>query len=308
MKLIVQPRDGFSLVISAIRRAKESIAIAIFRCDQPELGKALEAAVKRGVKVRALIAHTNRGGEKRLRKMELALLEAGATVARTGDDYIRYHGKFMVIDGTTLFVLGFNFTRLDVTGSRSFGVITRSRADVQQALKLFDADSARVPYEPESDRFVVSPQNARETLAEFIRKARRQLLIYDPKVSDPALSRLLRERLKAGVDVRIIGKVADRAEDLPHEKFPGKRLHVRSIVRDARDVFIGSQSLRKLELDKRREVGIIVRNPALVRQVARIFEADWALTDTGQRDSRRSERAAGDAADERGEAALAVSG
>jgi hypothetical protein len=31
---------------------------------------------------------------------------------------------------------------------------------------------------------------------------------------------------------------------------------VRVIIRDGRDAFIGSQSLRKLELDQRREVGV----------------------------------------------------
>ena len=39
------------------------------------------------------------------------------------------------------------------------------------------------------------------------------------------------------------------------------RLHTRSIVRDGRYAFIGSQSLRQLELDARREVGIIFRDP-----------------------------------------------
>ena len=42
-----------------------------------ELEKALAAAVARGVAVRALIAHTNRGGEKNLRKLEMRLLGRG---------------------------------------------------------------------------------------------------------------------------------------------------------------------------------------------------------------------------------------
>ena len=42
-----------------------------------EIERELEAAVRRGVKVRALIAHTNRGGENRLRKLEQRLLAAG---------------------------------------------------------------------------------------------------------------------------------------------------------------------------------------------------------------------------------------
>ena len=53
------------------------------------------------------------------------------------------------------------------------------------------------------------------------------------------------------------------------------RLHVRAIIRDAREAFIGSQSLRRLELDGRREVGIIVKNGAVVRRIQAVFEADW---------------------------------
>ena len=47
-------------------------------------------------------------------------------VARTADDLTRYHSKMMVIDDT-LYVLGFNYTRLDIEKSRSFGVITADK-------------------------------------------------------------------------------------------------------------------------------------------------------------------------------------
>ena len=70
--------------------------------------------------------------------------------------------------------------------------------------------------------------------------------------------RLLQERVKAGVDVRILGSSVTR---LPGSRSAtGIRLHVRAIVRDGRDLFVGSQSLRGLELDKRREVGVVVRD------------------------------------------------
>src|SRR4029450_2065071 len=83
--------------------------IVIFRFDRSEVETALAEAVERGVAVRALIAHTNKGGEKTLRKLEVRLLEAGATVARTGDDLARYHGKMMIIDGVALHVYGLNY-------------------------------------------------------------------------------------------------------------------------------------------------------------------------------------------------------
>ena len=63
--------------------------------------------------MRALIAHTNRGGEARLRKLEQRLLAAGVTVSRTADDLLRYHAKFMVAD-SVLHLFGFNFTKLDI--------------------------------------------------------------------------------------------------------------------------------------------------------------------------------------------------
>jgi len=140
MKLIVQPRDGWSEFLSAIRQAKKEIDLVIFRFDRPEIAKALDAAIKRGVVVRTLVAHTNKGGEKNLRKLEQRLLETGAIVARTGDEFVRYHGKLMVVDRSTLWLMCFNLTALDVGRSRSFAVVSRQRTDVQQALKLFEAD------------------------------------------------------------------------------------------------------------------------------------------------------------------------
>jgi hypothetical protein len=41
------------------------------------------------------------------------------------------------------------------------------------------------------------------------------------------------------------------------QKLAGQRLHTRTIVRDRRQAFVGSQSLRTAELDARRELGLI---------------------------------------------------
>ena len=119
-------------LLKAVRRARKTIDIVIFRFDRVELEKALEAAVARGVVVRALIAHTNRGGEKSLRRLELRLLNAGVTVARTADDLPRYHGKLLLVDDA-LYVFGFNYTKLDIEKSRSFGIMTRDKRLVKEA-------------------------------------------------------------------------------------------------------------------------------------------------------------------------------
>ena len=293
MKLLVQPGDGLNPILKAIQQAKETVEIVIFRCDQPEIEKALAAAVSRGVHVHALITYTNRGGEKSLRSLELRLLGAGVTVARTDGDLARYHDKMMIIDRRELYVLAFNFTRIDVAHSRSFGIVTQDKKLVQEAARLFDADSKRQPYTPGAPAFVVSPANARQELSAFIGGAKKQLLIYDPEVSDPAMIRLLQEKAKEGVEVRILGRLLSRRAKLDARKMAQLRLHTRTIVRDRRLAFIGSQSLRKLELDSRREVGLIFREPKIVARLAAIFEEDWALTEMNEAESAKEEVDAG---------------
>lgn len=275
MKLITQPDDGLAPLLKAVRKAKKTVDIVIFRFDRPELEKALEMAVARGVVVRALIAHTNRGGEKSLRKLELELLAAGVTVARTADDLPRYHGKIMIVDNETLYVLGFNYTKLDIEKSRSFGIITTDKRLVKEASTLFEADRTRQPYMPGDDRLVVSPESAREVLTTFIKRARKQLLIYDEKVSDNLVLRVLNQRVKAGVEIRVIGKVDKALEGVVVRKMPGLRLHVRAMIRDGSSAFIGSQSLRRLELDGRREVGILINDSRVIKQMLEVFEEDW---------------------------------
>jgi cardiolipin synthase len=277
VKLISQPDDGIVPLVRAVRKAKRKIDILIFRFDRSELEKALEAAVARGVTVRALIAHTNRGGEKILRKLELRLLDAGVSVARTADDLPRYHGKMMIVDDT-LQVFGFNYTKLDIEKSRSFGVVTRDKRLVKEAAALFEADCTRQAYVPGYDRLVVSPESSRAILSSFIKKAKKQLLIYDAKVSDRLMLRLFAERANAGVEIRMFGKLGKGASGIEARRLPDLRLHVRAIIRDGDSAFLGSQSLRKLELDGRREVGVIVRDSRVARKMRAVFEADWAHT------------------------------
>ena len=81
MKLLIQPGDGVVPIIKGINSAKKSVEIAIFRFDRSEIETALKNAVARGVFVHALIAYTNRGGEKNLRTLETDLLAAGITAA-----------------------------------------------------------------------------------------------------------------------------------------------------------------------------------------------------------------------------------
>jgi phosphatidylserine/phosphatidylglycerophosphate/cardiolipin synthase-like enzyme len=288
LKLIIQPDDGFDPVLQAVRKARTRVDILVFRLDRDDLIKALGEAVGRQVPVHALIAHTARGDEKRLRKLEQRLLEAGAIVARTADDLPRYHGKMLIADDT-LHLFAFNYTKADIR-SRSFGIVTDDPKLVAEAGRLFQADFAKQTYSPGHKQFVVSPENSREVLTRFIDGAKQELLIYDHKISDRRMIKLLVARRKAGVDVRIIGRVAKPGGDLPCDRLK-MRQHVRAIIRDGAEAFVGSQSLRTLELSGRREVGLLVDDAPVVKQMRETFESDWATTETARKKKRKDEEA-----------------
>jgi cardiolipin synthase len=282
VKVIVQPDDGPSSLLSALKNAKQSVELAIFRFDRSDIETALKAAVSKGIKVTALIADVNRGGERNLRELEMGFLQAGITVARSARDLIRYHDKLIIIDRRILFLLSFNFTHLDIDHSRGFGIVTKNAALVQEAVKLFEADCARRPYSASSDTFVVSPANSRKMIS------------------------VLRAQANAGVEIRVIGKIKSGAA-LPMRKLKKMRLHTRTIIRDGRQAFVGSQSLRAAELDSRREVGLIVREPKAVKRLLATFESDWGTSDVeGEKAPLTKNHQTADQQEEKAEKAVAV--
>ena len=281
MKLIIEPNDGIAPIISAIKNAKKSVEVAIFRFDYKAIEAALNAAVLKGVKVTALIANTNRGGIKYLRDLEMRFLAAGMVVSRTDDELVRYHDKFIIIDRTTLFMLSFNFTKLDIDRSRGFGIVTKNSKLVQEAVKLFEADCTRSAYTPKVDAFVVSPGNARKTLGKFLKRAKKQLLIFDPKISDKEMIGILRNRAKDGVEIRVIGRMS-ASFDAKVKKPVAMRLHTRTIIRDQHQAFVGSQSLRPAELDARRELGLIIHEPKIIKKLIETFESDWEANEASK--------------------------
>jgi cardiolipin synthase len=204
----------------------------------------------------------------------MRFLAKGITVARTADDLARYHGKMMLVDRKELFVLAHNFTHLDIERSRSFGIVTKNPKLVREAAILFDCDCKRQPYKPRSSRLIVSPVNARQRLAAFLKRTKRELLIYDIKISDRPMIRILEERARAGVEVRIIGQMAPNKQ-LTARRLQRLRLHARVIIRDGKEAFMGSQSLRRVELDERREVGMILGAAKIVNAMRAVFEDDW---------------------------------
>lgn len=276
MRLLVQPDDGMRPVVPAIRGAKSSIDLSLSRLDRGLVARALRQAAGRGVRVRMLTAPRSRGGGKRPGRGERALVEAGANTRRRGGRQ-RSRQQIMIVDGLRLFVRGFESSGKVAEEARSFGLVTRRRDLVRDAMELFEADWGQQPYEPVAKALLVSPGGSRERLAAFLGRAQTELLVYAPSLTDPAMIDILQERAAAGVRVRILSGSGTQGSGLTCRVLPGRRLRGRAIVRDGVEAFVGSQGLRKVELDARREAGVIVDDARVLARLAAVFEADWLL-------------------------------
>ena len=119
MKLIIQPADGVAPLLAAIKSAKKSVEIAIFRFDHKDIETALKGGRGEGRQGDRPDRVCQPRRREDLRKLELRFLDAGIIVARSADDLIRYHGKYILIDRRVLYILSFNFTHLDIDHSRA---------------------------------------------------------------------------------------------------------------------------------------------------------------------------------------------
>jgi phosphatidylserine/phosphatidylglycerophosphate/cardiolipin synthase-like enzyme len=111
------------------------------------------------------------------------------------------------------------------------------------------------------DRIVLGPERARRQLTSLVEEARSSIRLIDAKLSDPGLMALLNARRTSGVLVEVYG--AKRYADLV--------LHGKIMLIDGRRAVVGSLALAALSLDFRREVALVVDEPAAVAAIDQLF-------------------------------------
>lgn len=281
VSLIVQPGDSFFPIVDAIDSAVHSVKMTIFRMDDPIVLDALKNAVARKIKVQIIVSSDSKGWVKKNKRLAEELAKLGASVKAlkaTGGTIKRYHYKMMTVDKRLSFILTFNPTRKNLHYARDFGVLLRDEKITTELNRLFDADWRGEEFVPDESPLIISPFNSRERLMELLRSARRSIRILDAKLRDEEVVTLLKEKAAEGCDVKIIGKDTKHNRVVPTlrvRKLARFKLHAKCIIVDGERFFVGSQNLRPVSLDQRREVGIIIEDGVIARRIERVFDEDW---------------------------------
>jgi cardiolipin synthase A/B len=258
--LVLNPADRKAALLGVIGAAKRRLILSLFRCDDFSVLDALAGALERGCEVEAILTKRAKGGKKRLKKLWGALEEMGAVVTRYADPVVKYHAKYLVADESTAIITTLNPTRKCFSRTWDALLITHDRSVVKGLLTLFKADAAGVPLpsrRPLGRRLIVGPERSRAEIRGLIAGAKHSIRILDHKLSDPDLVALLRERREEGITVSVLGK-HPMGSVVPHGKM--------MIIDETRAV-LGSTALSTLSLDFRREVSVVIHDPALVKQL-----------------------------------------
>jgi cardiolipin synthase A/B len=253
-RIIIAPGERRPAVVHVINSARTRLSLSLFRCDDEAVLDALAAAVRRGVRVRALVTSRAKGSKQQLKQLYRTLKTAGADVRRYQDSVVRYHAKYIVADDGPAFIASLNFTRKCFQATCDFVVVSNDSELVHGLTRLFDADwdGTRYHVSDAPHRLIVGPEQARRRFATLIEEATHSIRIIDPKISDPAMMMLLRARAAAGLKVDIRGAEA-LGPLVPHGKL---------IMIDDATAVIGSISLSTLALEFRRELAVVIRDRA----------------------------------------------
>jgi phosphatidylserine/phosphatidylglycerophosphate/cardiolipin synthase-like enzyme len=143
-------------------------------------------------------------------------------------------------------------------------VLTHDPAIVSGLRALMSADRNALPVpDPLSDRLIVGPERARRQFTSLIDQARSSILLIDPKLSDPGLVTLLNARRDQGIHVEVFGD----------KRFGELKSHGKMMLIDDQRAVVGSIALTALSLDFRREVAVVVDEPAAVAEIRALFQS-----------------------------------
>ncbi|MFH1829267.1 MAG: phospholipase D-like domain-containing protein [Pseudomonadota bacterium] len=290
--LIVMPDDGANPLERIISESGKSIDIVMHRLDDERILKAISAAAKRGIKVRAMLEKYPQGIGGENVKAQKALEAAGAFTKWGNPEFGSTFQRTLIVDSRAAYVSTFDFTQEALKGARGFVIKLVDPREVKEVAEAFEADWKRKRETPVSAKLAWAPTFARRRISDLIRGARHSLFIYSERVGDTEVERELERAIKRGIAVKIIVGDSEGANGpgVTSLKQLGARVHVmkkpklmaNAILVDAgyKDevVLVGSLDLSTFSLDRDRGLAVLISDQSRIIRLKKIFESDFSKT------------------------------
>lgn len=292
-QVIVQPDDGVQPVLDFIASAQTSLLIKQFTFVEPSLVAAVIDRHRSGVAVRVMLNPARSGGDRANDETFQQFSDAGLAVQWTNPTFYVTHEKSIVVDDRAALVATFNLCEKYFTLTRDYGVITTDPDQIAQIVEVFDADWSQNDWQPTVYHGLLwSNSNSRYHMAKFIDTAEHRLRIQHPKYVDAVILDHIAAAVGRGVNVHVLcgGRhgisdwdILDTFASLRTlRRFGAKvrkqknlRVHAKLVIADDREALVGSMNIDRSAFDLRRELGLMVDDPAAVARLGAVFDADW---------------------------------
>lgn len=292
-RLIVEPDDGLGPVREFIETAQTSLLIKQFTFTEPSLIDAVIGRRSAGVDVRVMLNPQRSGGDRANDETYDQLKDAGVEVQWSNPKFYVTHEKSIVVDKTAAMVATYNLMVKYFTLTRDYGIITHDPQHVAQIVDVFDADWEHRDFTPPRyEGLLWSNSNSRYHMARFIDTAQRSLYIQHPKYVDAVILDHIAAAADRGVKVKVLcgGKhgISDwdildtfaslrtlRRFGVKVRKQKNLRVHAKLLLVDDERVLVGSMNIDRSAFDLRRELGVIIDDPAVVGRLGEVFSTDW---------------------------------
>ena len=282
--LHIQPRDGSAFLVTAIGAATASVDLASYILTDNSVEQALGNAVGRGVTVRVMLDPDQTVNNS----ARTYLMGRGVQVRSGPAGFTNFHQKTVMVDAARAYIMTLNPSASAFTSNREYAVLVTRAAEVTELKTLFDADWAGQTNPRVDSNLMVSPNNSRLRLITLINRATTKLLVQVETFSDEGMRSLLKQKLDAGVDVRIlmahptdVDQNAADALTLRNRGFPVRFLraptmHAKMVVVDGALAYVGSINFTRPSMDQNREIGVLLDDAPTAAALDTQAEADWA--------------------------------
>lgn len=284
--LFIQPDDGYAPVSEELASASCTIDVTVYMLTDETIFSQLIDAADRGVRVRVILDEHPYGmfGDQ---QEAMDRLEAGGVDVRWGPSSHQFtHAKYIVIDDRIALIMNQNLTGSAFQGNREFGVITTEPAVVLQASQLFAADWTGSSSGEIDGPLIVSPENSRTRIVELIDEAEVSIDFYAEVIRDSGIIAALEDAIQRGVSIRLIVNATVDPEDadalaglselgVEVRMMDSMYIHAKAMILDREAALIGSHNYTMTSLDRNREVGMVVNDPAVIKRAMAIYERDW---------------------------------
>lgn len=320
--LFVEPDSKEDVILNAIVAAQQSIWIEMYEFTDRNVANALTAKLTASPNIDLQLLYDQKSFPAALSpdgQHLPAWAQQNKAVKADGNPAGYCHAKFMIIDGSSAYIMTANFTEAALGGTsqatnREYIICDTDPQDIKMLQAIFQADKQGVPLPAQTaPNLVVTDISAHALIRALLDSAQQSIYIQVEALADPnsggrtAQSRSVEGALLNAAQSRNVQDIKIMLPPLPGatttmltvdnsaaindlQAAPSIAIttqsqyymHAKLIIVDQRLAFVGSQNFTRESLNYNREVGILIKNANVVKTLVATFMADWAGTQAPQ--------------------------